>query len=262
MQKKFRYFLLSFLQIIAPILFITVFITLSLLLLVTFFEKTNIHVAGTREMWIGLIGALLGGAYTLVGVNLTLTHQQKDTLERRRLENLPILKITSHSETLETFTGRNIFTFCQNEILTSGFPINPEISYPVICISLANNHPAFNVYIESCFIINYSEEAKKSLAYAPIKYRLVAEETLSTMFWIKDFINYNSLNTQGILRINYSDLFDNQYFQDVMFSYNTGLYEDDCILEIDEAKAPILASTALPLSEMIKKEYNYMYENN
>ena len=240
----------------------TVFITFSLLAIVTLFEKMNIHVAGTREMWFGLIGALLGGAYTLLGVQLTLVHQKKDNLERQRLENLPILKIATHSETLENYTGKYILTFSNNELYSSGFPENPENAYPVLYISLANNHPAFDVYIESCFITKYSEEAVKHPDYAPSKHRLVAEETLSIMFWIEDFCNYDTLNTLGILRINYSDLFGNQYFQDVLFSYETGLYEDDCILEIDEAKSPVLASLALPLSEVSKTEYNYIYENN
>lgn len=252
---------LTLIKNILFIFIITIGITVTLLGLVTFFEKMNIHVAGSRDMWIGFIGTLLGGAYTLLGVQLTLTHQKKENRERKRLENLPILKITSHSETLANYSANNILTFCNNEIYTSGFPENADFPYPIINISLANNHPAFDVYIESCFITNYSEDAIKHSAYAPAKHRLVAEETLSIMFWIKDFSNYNALNALGILRINYSDLFGNQYFQDVLFSYVTPLFEDVHIIEIDKAKTPILASSAPLLSEMSKTEYKYVYEN-
>ena len=44
------------------------FITVALLILVCLFEQFEIHVPGSREMWIGLIGALLGGVYTMLGV--------------------------------------------------------------------------------------------------------------------------------------------------------------------------------------------------
>ena len=42
---------------------ISVVIVLLLLGMVAVFEYLEIHVPGSREMWIGLIGAVLGGAF-------------------------------------------------------------------------------------------------------------------------------------------------------------------------------------------------------
>ena len=55
---------------------ISVVIVLLLLGMVAVFEYLEIHVPGSREMWIGLIGAVLGGAFTLIGVLITLYHQK------------------------------------------------------------------------------------------------------------------------------------------------------------------------------------------
>lgn len=57
-------------------LFSSIVIVLLLLAMVTLFEKYNIHVSGSREMWMGLIGAIIGGMYTLIGVLITICRQQ------------------------------------------------------------------------------------------------------------------------------------------------------------------------------------------
>ena len=56
---------------------IPVLIVWALLALVYIFEVLNIHVPGSRDMWIGLIGAVLGGAFTMNGV-ITTIHKQEE----------------------------------------------------------------------------------------------------------------------------------------------------------------------------------------
>ena len=62
-----------------------IIVVLLMLLLVTFFEFFGIHVPGSREMWIGLIGAVIGGLFTLLGVLATIYKQQENDGEKRRL---------------------------------------------------------------------------------------------------------------------------------------------------------------------------------
>lgn len=70
---------------------ITVGIIILLLIITSIFEYLNIHVPGSREMWIGLTGAVIGGAYTMFGVLITIFKQEEETTENLRLSNLPVL---------------------------------------------------------------------------------------------------------------------------------------------------------------------------
>ena len=97
---------------------ISVVIVLLLLGMVAVFEYLEIHVPGSREMWIGLIGAVLGGAFTLIGVLITLYHQKESNEENRRLEYMPILGFEAiMSET----DPELILTITEEGVITSGF---------------------------------------------------------------------------------------------------------------------------------------------
>lgn len=247
--KENQHVVLSFLS--------AVIITMLLLLLVIVFEKYNIHVPGSREMWIGLIGALLGGAYTLLGVQLTLNHQAEADYENQRLTNLPILKIDVIYKALEEHHG-GIFTLDGSEVYTSGFPKNEKKKYPIIELSLANDKPAFDVCIDSC-ATREQMDVIQNAAYAPVKCRLVSNECVKSMFWIQDSSEYESLNILGIIRIGYSDIFGNKYYQDAAFSYVEGTTESDAELEITETRIPVSADKSAPsLRERILEEYPYL----
>lgn len=73
---------------------------LLLLLNVYAFERFGIHVPGTREMWIGLIGAVIGGVFTLFGVLITIYKQEESDDEKIRIENMPILGFSSYQSSL------------------------------------------------------------------------------------------------------------------------------------------------------------------
>ena len=95
----------------------------------------------------------------------------------------------------------------------------------------------------------------KSSAFAPAEYRLIADERIKYLFWIKDYDEYDSCNILGILRISYMDMFSNLYYQDLLFSYDEEVYDQSRILEIDNVKVPILQSEAKSLFESIKIDY-------
>lgn len=252
--KKFKDVIFSFGGIVV--------ITILLLILVTVFEKLNIHVAGSREMWIGLIGALLGGAYTLIGVKLTLTHQEKSDNEKQRLENMPIIKVQVSYDTLNNYNCKyGIFTLNNDEIYTTGFPNDADKAYPFITISLANDKPAFDVCIETCITAKLKTEAKQTEAYFPEKNRLVANEILKPMFWIQDYKDYSSSNVLGVLRIGYSDLFGNKYFQDIPFSYDESV-EQEYMFEIFDLKKPTLVKDSSPLTTVAQEEFSRFKKTN
>jgi len=229
-----------------------VLITVGVLFIVYIFEIYDIHVPGSREMWIGLIGAILGGAYTLLGVQVTIRKQKAIDVERQRLENTPILQIKTHTNCLTNYRGQGIYTLCEDKFFTTGYPDNELSEYPILEISLASTNPAFDVRLDSCITTEHEKIPQKTEHYFPQEYRLVADEKIYNMFWIEDFNKYPHANVQGILRIAYTDIFGNPYYQDISFTY-------DERLSLDRVMAPILANKKSPtLLQRVKEEYPYL----
>lgn len=233
-----------------------VLITLGILLMVHMFEKYDVHVPGSREMWIGLIGAILGGAYTLLGVRITIRRQKDFDVERQRLESMPILQFKTYTSCLKNYDGQGIFTLCGDEFFTTGFPKNELDNYPIIEISLASANPAFDVRIDSCITTEHEKIPKQTECYFPQEYRLVTDETIQNMFWIMDYEKYPYSNVQGILRVAYSDIFGNLYYQDISFTYEERVCKRDDMFSLDRVMSPILADKKAPtLLERVRKEY-------
>lgn len=259
MRKKgnmWRY-LMDFIAIILG----AILVTLGVLFLTYMFEKYSLHVPGSREMWIGLIGAILGGAYTLLGVKITIRRQKQLDDEKQLLENMPILQFKTYNSCLQDFHGNGIFTIDGNEVFTTKFPKNESINYPIIEISLASANPAFDVRIDLCITTEHKRIPYKTKYYFPQEYRLVANEKLQNMFCISDYKQYPHCNVQGILRIAYSDLFGTPYYQDISFTYNEQLQKSESILSIDRIFPPIIATKRAPtLGERVKIEYSYSDE--
>ena len=110
---------------------ITVGIIIFLLIITSIFEYLNIHVPGSREMWIGLTGAVIGGAYTMFGVLITIFKQEEETNENLRLSNLPVLgfKVLNYQpdDVMQTIS------FIDGELSTTA---NPEwVTFPSLCSS-------------------------------------------------------------------------------------------------------------------------------
>lgn len=72
-------------------------------------------------------------------------------------------------------------------------------------------------------------------------YRLVCDDKLLNMFWIKDFNKYPKDHVQGVLRIAYSDVFGNPYYQDISFTYNEQKCDSNDMLSLDRVMPPVLA---------------------
>ena len=240
-----------------------VVVTLGLLGLVTLFEKCNIDVPGSREMWIGLIGALLGGVYTLLGVQITIRKQSAADMDRQRLEYMPILKFRTSTSCLKNFDGQGIFTLRADEFFTTGFPKCEVDNYPTIEIALTSANPAFDVRIDSCITTEHKKLPKQTEFYFPQKYRLVANERIQNMFWIADYKEYPQANVLGILRIAYSDVFGNPYYQDISFTYDEQCSNSEKMLVLERVMAPVLANEKAPtLLERVRTEYSYLSDND
>lgn len=240
-----------------------VVITLGLLLLVHIFETYNVHVPGSREMWIGLIGAILGGAYTLLGVQITIRRQKDFDVERQRLESMPILHFKTYRSCLKNYGGQGIFTLCGDEFFTTATPENELDNYPIIEISLASSNPAFDVRIDSCMTTEHEKIPKQTECYFPQEHRLVNDEKIQNMFWIMDYQKYAQSNIQGILRVAYADIFGNPYYQDISFTYDERMFDSDNMLCLDRVMSPILADKKAPdLLERVRKEYSYFCDKS
>lgn len=249
---------------IALIFVSAILVTLGVLAIVEFFEKNNIHVAGNREMWIGFIGAILGGVYTLLGVQITVRVQKRSDVERQRLENMPILQFETSTTWLEKYydnKGQGIFTLYKNEFYTTGFPKDALANYPTIEISLASSNPAFNVRIDSCITTEHKSVPQKTKYYFPQEYRLVEKEKILNMFWIQDYDTYPCCKVLGVMRIAYSDIFGNPYYQDISFTYDEKIRNKEEMLTFDKVMPPVLANKSAPtLLNRIKTEFSYSFE--
>lgn len=229
-----------------------------LLVLADLYDITRYIPLSKNYDWLGFMGAIVGGGSTLAALVLTIEHERKLNKENSRLSNIPILKIEIESKSLEEFSDA-IFTLYGSEVLTSAFPHNSQKRYPVLKLSLANNSPAFNVCLDLC-ATREVPNVNQSSAYFPCKYRLVEHENTRSMFMIAESDKYPQPDILGILRISYSDIFDNQYYQDVSFSYRETDDSSGVDFEIIGAMTPVLVGKSSPTLENRLLEAYGLYE--
>lgn len=222
--------------IVVPIL-----IVLLLLVLVWVFEYLGIHVPGTREMWIGLIGAVIGGAFTLIGVLMTIYSQEETEEERRRLESMPILGFKVYPSKSE---AKTTYTYMDGEMVTSAFKVYLSKEWSVIEISVVNKQCAFDFTTEEIAI--NGKCIPLSDAFAPSKERVVEGENTTIVFDDETIMNTNLC---CVIRFSYNDMWGNKYYQDLPFTYCDGV--GCCIngveckvqnIEIRDVKPPILVN--------------------
>lgn len=241
---------------------IPVLIVLALLFMVYIFEIRSIHVPGSREMWIGLIGAVLGGMFTMIGVLVTIYKQEEQNAESKRLEYMPILafeiiepdKITGDNNLMmnEPLIFNGILSCWKGELCTTAFQFVEEKLCKAIEISVLNNACVFDFTLEGCLI--NGKEVNKGEAFNPDMRRLVSDEKYRLIFDNEDYSNRNEF---CLIRFSYSDLFGNKYFQDLPIEY-VEIIHDDIIehsIEIRDVKAPKLVNGKMKSLEEEAKEY-------
>ena len=196
-------------------------IMFALLGLVWLFEALQIHVPGSREMWIGLIGALLGGAITLYGVLITIFKQEEEQATQRRLENMPLLGFSVELRELPEARQNGIVMITGDEMITSGFP-QDEVLYSVLEVRSANRKPLFNLKISDIYLEGRGV-LKKNAAYAPLGCRLVDDEKQRMVVFHEERLWQNWF---GVICFTYEDIFGNAYGQDVPFQIYEAEYDD------------------------------------
>ncbi len=230
----------------------SIVIVLFLLVMVTLFEKYNIHVSGSREMWMGLIGAIIGGMYTLIGVLITIYRQQYYDDEKNRMEHMPIMgfEVVEDLEELEDI--ENTLSCCDGELLTSAFTFIHEKICSMFIIKIINGKNAFDFTIEGCMI--NGKEMILGEAFAPASRRLVDGESVELLF------DYSTdENAFCIIRFSYKDIFGNKYYQDLPFIYLESEYPR-CrqVIEIRDIKPPILVGhNVISLADVAQNYIDY-----
>lgn len=227
-----------------------VVIVLLLLAMVSLFEYFDIHTPGSREMWIGFIGAVIGGAFTLLGVMITIFKQDEVENEQRRLENMPILGFDL-SATEDNFDS--VLTYTNDGLITSGFPDLEKIDVIGIKIKTINDCPVFNFTIGGCSI--NGKEVFVTDAFNPAERRLVAGEVMHLVFNYAENLHQNIF---CMIRFQYEDIFGNKYYQDFPFIYLESYMGGDRlkqIIEIRDIKQPILINENIKSIEESAKEY-------
>ncbi len=234
-------------------IFLPVFVVLFLLLIVYGFEKMDIHAPGSREMWMGLIGAALGGWFTMAGVLVTIYKQEEENKEDKRLEFMPVLKfciIDMHNMDEEEPMFDATLSCLNGELFTSGFEFIEQKKCKMIEISILNNVCVFDFTIEGCLI--NGKEMKKGIFFNPDLRRLVEDEKYRLIFDNGDYTNTNEF---CLIRFSYKDIFGHQYYQDLPLVYFEVNSNTEHCLEIRDVKAPILVSGNERSLEQVAKEY-------
>ena len=239
-KKEFAIYILAIIGIVFGMLFV-----------VTIFEYYGIHVPGSREMWMGFIGAVIGGAFTMLGVLVSIYNQETILNEEKRLQNMPIIGF----EIIENPNSdvENIITYCDGELITSGFSIFETKIFVEIKVSIINNVCAFNWVIEGCAI--NGKQICCGSAFNPRSVRIASGETVTFAFDYADNINTNIF---CLLRFSFEDIFGNKYYQDLPFIY----YEAETlgkrkkqIINIRDIKQPVFISAKEETIEESAKKY-------
>lgn len=227
-------------------------IVILILIMVWIFEYFGIHVPGSREMWIGLIGAIIGGMCTFFGVLITIFRQEEAEREQKRLENMPILGFELG---VENDDFDMILTYTSDGLITSGFPDFERMEVTCIKIKSVNGCPIFNFTIEGCSI--NGEEIFLTDAFNPSKSRIVAGEKISYIF---NYAEELKRNIFCLVRFSYEDILGNRYYQDLPFIYmERSIPTDDKqlkqIIQIRDIKQSILSSKDMKSIKETNKEY-------
>lgn len=236
-------------------------IVLLLLLMVFLFEKIGIHVPGSREMWIGLIGSIIGGAFTLFGVLITIYRQEDSEEEKKRLDYQPIIgfEIIPYKENLEDNVD-SIITCFDGAMTTSAFSALESKRFSVVKIFTLTT-TVFNFVIEDIMINGKVMPLDDS--FAPLRCRIASGETKNMVF---DYDECDR-NMFWLVRFSYDDIFGNHYLQDlpIIYSETTSYMGDNGeirqIVEIRDIQAPIYVNRdnckASGLNECAKKYADY-----
>lgn len=225
------------------------------LFLIILFEKQGIHFDGNSDLWIGLIGAVLGGSFTLIGVLLAHYYEEQQNEEKKRLENMPILgfDVLEHSD-VEKKDVDCFLSYYDNEIITSGFEFLEEGIWSLVKIWNLNDAHVFDFTVEGLLINGKS--VKMGYGFNPAMRRIAKGEECKMLFFFGEEVYENLF---CLLRFSYTDIFGNKYYQDLPFTYMETYYANDekrrQIIEIRDIKSPILVKTYDKSFEDTVKEY-------
>ena len=229
---------------------------LLLLLIVYVFERFGIHVPGTREMWIGLIGAVIGGVFTLFGVLITIYKQEESDDEKVRIENMPILGFSSYQSSLSESNPILIVGISEDELATSLFPTDESDCYSILKVTTANKKSVFNLCVTDFYISNKGV-LKKTDAFAPSNIRLINDEDIDIMIYHPEKLDSNYL---CVIRFAYEDIFKNKYIQDIPFEiFDRKIYGyREQVIKIRDIMQPIYSdSTDSLLYDTVKSFTDY-----
>lgn len=189
-----------------------------LLLVVWIFDIIKVDVPGSREMWIGLIGTILGGFYTMLGVIITIEKQEYFERENQRISNMPLIKVKVKYYIWDDLEHYD-YSYCNT--CTFDTTDRQQVTakkYPVLIVKSSDDKAIFNVRIVSCMIEGYNQVINFYPWGSEMNNRILKNESIRFSFKMDDkyfIMKKDCLYYQGLIRVYYEDMVNNAYYQDI-----------------------------------------------
>lgn len=186
----------------------------------------------TATYWSAIIGGFISGGITLLGVLMSNHRQDQVFKETQRLSNMPVLhfeEADKREPVLYNFSNYQFEGDSEDIIIGAKEPIK---------LTIQSINPAFDLQIvESVTSPNKFEEGIENKSKSFVDSVFVDSEHPVTIHLDFNFDIEGGCAFQGGWRFQFSDVFGNTYYQDLIFEYTELSY--DHIKTINNRLAPL-----------------------
>lgn len=216
-MKLYKSILVIFLVSVVSIIVINVILMLP--------APFGIKVAQDND-WIGfwgnIIGALIGGIVTFLGISVTIKFEREKEQENRRLQVLPFLKFTyEENKYIKENSSYLILSNVDNE--------SPKHSFNgVFILENLGINSAIDLKVFDIFIDNQSMNVSLLTDILEVKRKEVINLLVELPCKTLDGVTEDNLHTyvgsaKVLMKVGFCDLLENYYEQSISLSYSYGL---------------------------------------
>lgn len=244
---------------------------ISILILVVIYWLFRIYGVDVTSIdfavWFTIAATVFAGNLTIIGVKYTITNQHAADAEVRKLEYRPLLRIETEQmswpEYCEKYEGLSFYVD-QESMGSCGFPTDMK-NYTVFHITLVGR-PAYHVRISEIMLYDGFPVRERSANNPKDICLLYQEESVSVLI---DYVCYKeaithkgvSSNVFGFIRLEYSDILQNEYVQDIFITIQYNFQGDTQEITLESIKEPRDKDVSKSYQEYVRRYDEYrLYE--